>query len=223
MIVVFSLMRRREDVTLTEFQRHWLDPHGKLVCKFPRLRRYSQNHVTGVRAAAAVPGCSLMPPAAVDGFAELSYDNDSDQETATGSPEMAACDRDSPRFIGSVLRVVTEDRVIIPNRYPTTGPANQIPSKQITVFTGGVDAASSVLPRFAEAVRRAAGVTGHVENLALRQRGPRSSVPVLDAAVEAIVEVWFASAVLMQHAAASLDAAAGKQAATYVVIEHRFI
>ena len=206
MIAVFSLMRRRQDVSLTEFQRHWLDPHGPLVCKFPRLRRYSQNHVTGAGVTD------------VDGFAELAYDSDADQEAATGSPEMAACDRDSPLFIGSVLRVVTESTEIIPYPVRTDGLA-----KRITVFTGDAGMAFPAQRRFAATVRQVAGVSGHVENLALRQRGPRSAVPVLDVTVNTIVEVWFENAAAMRRAAADLDAAAGTSAKTYAVKEHRFI
>ncbi|HEY8289535.1 MAG TPA: EthD family reductase [Acetobacteraceae bacterium] len=214
MIVVFSLMRRRADVTAETFRQHWLDPHGPLVCKFPRLRRYSQNHVTALRTIA-----SALPPALrVDGFAELAYDNDTDQEVATGSPEMAACDRDSPLFIGSVLRVVTQDRPIRPQPPWAAGAA-----KQITVFTGEPNEAEAALSRFRDAVTRTAGVTGHIENIALRQRGARSEVPVLDVPVAAIVEVWFADQAAMRRAAADLDKEAGVQAATCAVTEHRFI
>ena len=35
MIAAISLMRRRDDVTLAAFRRHWLDVHGPLVCRFP--------------------------------------------------------------------------------------------------------------------------------------------------------------------------------------------
>lgn len=198
MIVVFSLMRRRDDVPLDEFRRHWLDPHGPLVCRFARLRRYSQNHVIAPEASAM----------RVDGFAELAYDTDADQEAATGSPEMAACDRDSPLFIGSVLRVVTEDRVIM----PIPGPAA---AKRITVFIG-TDVAPS-LARYLALVTATEGVTGYVENIALRQRGPRSEVPVLNVTVGAIAEIWFASETARQSAALDMP-----DSFAYDVIDHRF-
>ena len=214
MIVVFSLMRRRADITVETFRQHWLDPHGPLVCTFPGLRRYSQNHVTELRSiAAAVP-----PSLHVDGFAELAYDNDADQEVATGSPEMAACDKDSPLFIGSVLRVVTQDRPIRPQPAQSAGT-----TKQITVFTGQPNETDAALSRFRDAVTGTTGVTGHIENTALRQRGPRSEVPVLDVPVAAIVEVWFADQAAMRQAAAHLDKEAGEHAATFAVAEHRFI
>ena len=205
MIVVFSLMRRRDDVSLEEFQRHWLDPHGPLVCKFARLRRYSQNHVIA-------PGGALP----VDGFAELAYDNDADQEAATGSPEMAACDRDSPLFIGSVLRVVTEDRIIL--RPPAKEAAA---AKQITVFNGPAAAIEPVLARYRTAARNAPSLLGLVENVALRQRGPKSKVPVLDVTVGAIVELWFTDAAAREHAMKDLDRVV--DAPSYAVTEHRLL
>jgi uncharacterized protein (TIGR02118 family) len=205
MIVVFSLMRRRDDVPLDEFRRHWLDPHGPLVCRFARLRRYSQNHVIDPDAS----------PMRVDGFAELAYDTDADQEAATGSPEMAACDRDSPLFIGSVLRVVTQDHVIL---HPPTNA-----TKQITVFTGTPGTVASALARYHDVVRTIANVTGLIENTALRQRGPRSAVPVLDVTVGAIVETWFATDTACRDAALPLTHAAGPQAFTYAVTDHRFV
>lgn len=170
---MFSLMRRRHGVSLDEFRRHWLDPHGPLVCRFPRLRRYSQNHIAAPRGE--------LP---LDGFAELAYDTDASQEATTRSPEMAACDRDSPLFIGSVLRVVCTDRVILPPPAEVTGAA-----KQITVFAGQAEAAAPALAEYRAATSKAAGLIGLVENIPLRQRGPRSEVPVLvlDVSVAAIV------------------------------------
>lgn len=206
MIVVFSLMRRRDDVPLEEFRRHWLDPHGPLVCRFARLRRYSQNHVIDPDAA----------PLRVDGFAELGYDSDADQEAATGSPEMDACDRDSPLFIGSVLRVVTQDRVIVP---PPNSPTA---AKQIAVFTGETGAVAAALARYHAAVRATASVVGLVENAALRQRGPRSAVPVLNVTVGAIVETWFATDTACHDATPALADAAGARAFLYAVTDHRF-
>jgi len=211
MIVVFSLMQRRADVSQAEFFRHWLDPHGPLVCKFPRLRLYVQNHVV------EAPSSPLRDRLRTDGFAQLGYDSDGDQEAATNSPEMAACDRDSPLFIGGVLRVVTEARVVMPRPAQADGTA-----KLITVFTGG-ETTLARLAEFAAAVRQTDGVTGHVENVALRQRGPRSAVPVLDVAVDAIVETWFATQDRMHAALAGLAGAAGEQAVTYAIREYRFI
>jgi hypothetical protein len=34
MIAAISLIRRRQDLSPTQFRRHWLDVHGPLVCRF---------------------------------------------------------------------------------------------------------------------------------------------------------------------------------------------
>jgi len=154
----------------------------------------------------------------IDGFPELAYDNDADQEAATGSPEMAACDRDSPLFIGAVVRVVTEENPIIPRPALTPGLA-----KLMVVVPRGGNAFQAMRQRFDQAVRSAAGVTGFVENKALRQRGPRSTIDVLDVPVDTITEIWFDDHALMESTAARLDAAAEGQAAIYAVEEHHFI
>lgn len=205
MIVVFSLMRRRDDVSLADFQRHWLDPHGPLVCRFPRLRRYSQNHVI-------VPGGALP----LDGLAELAYDTDADQEAATGSPEMVTCDDDSPLFIGSVLRVVCTDRIILP-----PPPSDAEATKQITVLTGRPELVAPILDDYRNVVRNISGLIGLVENLPLRQRGPRSKMPVLDVPIAAVVELWFTDGEALDHGMMNLDRMPSAHA--YRVMEHRFL
>src|SRR5690348_6138976 len=106
MIAAISLMRQRDDVTLTAFRRHWLDVHGPLVCAFPALRHYVQHHVIVSMAMNAL-ACEMH----IDGFPILWFDNDADRLRAHRSPEMAACNTDSRSFIGAVSRVICEPRV----------------------------------------------------------------------------------------------------------------
>lgn len=170
MIAVFSLMRRRSGIDIEAFNRHWLDPHGVLVCRFPKLRRYSQNRVT----AAFSPAAEAL---GLDGIAELAYDSNEDQETATNSAEMAACDVDSPQFIGAVVRVVTEATIVTP---PPSGSG--LP-KLVLVFPPGASPPSL----------EPAGLVGRIENTTRLQRGPKSAMPVVDFPVGHIRELWFES------------------------------
>jgi uncharacterized protein (TIGR02118 family) len=103
MIAAISLMRRRDDIDLTRFRRHWLDVHGPLVCAFPGILRYVQCHVID-SLAANESGLTMR----IDGFPILYFDNDTDRSRAHRSPEMAACNVDSRQFIGAVSRVITE-------------------------------------------------------------------------------------------------------------------
>src|SRR6185312_12893444 len=109
MIAAISLMRRRDDVTLAAFRRHWLDVHGPLVCKFFGLRHYVQCHVIDSPATNATARAMR-----IDGFPILVFDNDEARAQAHGSPEMAACNVDSRGFIGAVSRVMTEPSDSVP-------------------------------------------------------------------------------------------------------------
>jgi hypothetical protein len=62
-----------------------------------------------------------------------------------------------------------------------------------------------------------------VENKAIRQRGPRSTIDVLEVPVDTIMEIWFDNQALMESTAARLDTAAEGQVAIYAVEEHHFI
>ena len=108
MIAAISLMRRRDDVTLAAFRRHWLDVHGPLVCGFPALRHYVQDHVIASPAMNA-----RARDMRIDGFPILWFDNDADRQRAHVSPEMAACNVDSRSFIGAVSRVICEPQVVV--------------------------------------------------------------------------------------------------------------
>lgn len=186
MIAVFSLIRRRAGIDVETFRHHWIDPHGVLVCQFPRLRRYSQNRVAEGPAMSA-PARALQ----LDGIAELVYDSDADQAAATGSPAMAACDVDSPQFIGAVVRVVCDAQEIV-------SPPRQSGIPKLLVLHAAAAPPSAPLD----------GVVGHIRNITLRQRGPRSAMPVLDIPVGAITELWFDGETALLRAAQTFDVAA---------------
>ncbi len=86
MIAAISLMRRRTDVDLATFRRHWLDVHGPLVCGFPGLRHYVQDHV--IASPAMNDAAKALD---IQGFPILRFDNDEDRRLAQRSPDMAAC------------------------------------------------------------------------------------------------------------------------------------
>jgi uncharacterized protein (TIGR02118 family) len=210
MIVAFSLMRRRHGIDRAAFDRHWLDPHGTLVRRFPRLRRYSQNRILGFPAPTA-----LARGLGLDGIAELAYDTDDDQEAATLSPQMVACDRDSPAFIGAVVRIVAEAQALLPRQDAPGG------AKLIALVPPS--AAATALPRCDAVLRQAAEVTGWVRNTTLRQRGPNSAMPVIDFSVATIDEVWFRDMASLHRTAGALDMLCGEAVAGFAIEELRLI
>lgn len=65
------------------------------MCKMLGLKRYQQAHVVAELSAPA----TVM---AVDGFAQLFFESVQARAVAYASAELAACDVDSPLFIGAV-------------------------------------------------------------------------------------------------------------------------
>jgi len=206
MIAAISLMRRRADVTLAAFRRHWLDVHGPLVCKFAGLRHYVQLHT--------IESPAMNGPARdmrIDGFPVLMFDNDADRVRAHGSPEMAACNVDSRLFIGAVSRVICERRVMV----AVAPDAGRI---RLLALLPGEAADDVALERYIEEVRSCPGVRGLVQYRVLQQgAAPNSTIPHLPVSVAGIAELSFASLVDLECAMVGDDRAA----AHFVLEEHR--
>jgi uncharacterized protein (TIGR02118 family) len=197
MIAAISLMRRRQDVTLAAFRRHWLDVHGPLVCRFPALRHYVQHHVIASPAMNA-----LARDMHIDGFPILWFDNDADRRRAHHSPAMAACDVDSRSFIGAVSRVICEPRVVVPQ----ADDAGRM--KLIAVLPGrtGDDAALERYGSWAGSLPRIAGLV--LYRVLLQGPAPNSTIPHLAVSTAGLAELSFASLVDLECAVAANDTGA---------------
>jgi uncharacterized protein (TIGR02118 family) len=175
MIAAISLMRRRDNLDLARFRRHWLDVHGPMVCAFPGLRSYVQCHVIDSLAANEA-GLAMR----IDGFPILYFDNDADRSRAHGSPEMAACNVDSRQFIGAVSRVITDV------------------SGDIRSNRGRF----SLIEIWPEAITPAARpVQYHVRE---QGAAPNSTIPHLPVTVGAMTQTWYDSLVDLECAAAAM-------------------
>lgn len=207
MIAAISLMRQRDDVTLATFRRHWLDVHGPLVCRFPRLRQYVQDHVIASPAMNA-----RARDMRIDGFPILWFDNDEDRLAAHISPEMTACNVDSRAFIGAVSRVICEPHVVVP-------PSADARMKLIAILPG--DAAdNAAVQRYADQARTLPRLIGLVLYHVLQQGpAPSSTIPHLPVSTAGVVEVAFASLIDLECAVSGNDAGA----AHFVVEEHRLV
>lgn len=174
MIVSFSLIRRRDDISLEEFRSHWLDPHGPMTALIPGTRRYVQNHVNDGPGTNAVARSLRL-----DGFAELSFDTPANRISAHRSAELAACNEDSRLFIGAVSRVITDDD----NAEP---PAPGAGIKQILLTTQDAPASAS-LPALLQSLEHVA----LIRQLVLKQGGARNSaVPFHGIEVDTLHEIW---------------------------------
>jgi uncharacterized protein (TIGR02118 family) len=208
MIAAISMMRRRDDVPLTEFRRHWLDVHGPLVCAFPELRHYVQHHV--IASPAINERARQMR---IDGFPILRFDNDQDRLHAHHSPEMAACNIDSREFIGAVSRVICEPRIMVPQ----TRDAGRV---KLMALLPGAQRDDAVLDRFAERARDLPRLAGLVLYCVLEQGpAPNSTIPHLPVSVAGLAELAFPSLVDLECAFAGPDTGA----AHFVIEEHRLV
>jgi uncharacterized protein (TIGR02118 family) len=206
MIAAISLMRRRDDVSLSDFRRHWLDVHGPLVCGFPGLRSYVQDHVIESSTTNA-PARDMR----IDGFPILWFDNDDDRLRAHRSAEMAACNVDSRLFIGAVSRVICEPRIVVPQ-------AQDAGRIKVIALLPGEAADDAALERYAAHVRELPGLRGLLLYRVLQQGpAPSSTIPHLPVSTAGIAELSFASLVDLECALAGDNAAA----AHFVVEEHR--
>jgi uncharacterized protein (TIGR02118 family) len=208
MIAAISLMRQRDDVTLTTFRRHWLDVHGPLVCKFPGLQRYVQHHVI------ASPAMNLLArDMQIEGFPILFFDNDEARLRAHQSPEMGACNVDSRSFIGAVSRVICEPHIVL--------SAPDTARMKLIVLLPGPKTEEGDLKhcgRWASGLPRLKGLT--LYGVLQQGAAPNSTIPHLPVHVAGIAELAFDSLIDLECAAADHT---DTSAAHFAVEEHRLV
>jgi uncharacterized protein (TIGR02118 family) len=109
MIKSLSLLTRKPHLSHDEFVRHWVTVHAPLAHAVPGLRRYVQNHIVGERHRADIPTTDV----AVDGVAELWFDDLATMQRANASPEAKRLHDDGALFIGGIKTFIIEEKVII--------------------------------------------------------------------------------------------------------------
>lgn len=91
MIKAITLLYRRPDLSVAEFQRHWRDHHAGIIAALPGVRRYVQSAPTPESYRGGQP--------AFDGFAELWADDTQAFRDLAASPQYAAVIADEQRFL----------------------------------------------------------------------------------------------------------------------------
>ena len=114
MIKSVGLVTRRAGLTHDEFMRHWVEVHAPLAHAVPGVRRYVQNHILDERTRPDIPTTEV----AVDGIAELWYDDRAAMDRANASPEAKRLHDDGALFIGQIKTFITEEFVVIPRGDP---------------------------------------------------------------------------------------------------------
>ena len=111
MIKTLSLLTRKLELTREQFMRHWVDIHAPLAHAVPGLRRYVQNDIVAEPTRPDIPTTDV----AVDGIAELWFDDQEARTRANASPEAKRLHADGALFIGRIKTYVIEEREIIPS------------------------------------------------------------------------------------------------------------
>jgi uncharacterized protein (TIGR02118 family) len=109
MVKSLSLLVRKPHLTREQFVQHWVEVHAPMARAVPGVRRYVLSLITEERRRADVPELDV----AVDGIAELWYDDRESMARAVASPEGHALFADGATFIGRIKTFVTEERVVI--------------------------------------------------------------------------------------------------------------
>ncbi len=87
------IARRRPDLSIEQFQRHWRNEHATITLTFPSLNRYVQNH------AVLRDGVPLLQSPDIDVFSELDFDSADAMDASWSSPEYAVGEEDENNFI----------------------------------------------------------------------------------------------------------------------------
>jgi uncharacterized protein (TIGR02118 family) len=102
-----EFVRRRPDLTVEAFQRHWKDVHGPIAATIPVLRRYVQSH--------ALPESYERRPPPYDGIATAWFDSTDAMRHSATTAEYAATRADEPGFIApaEIHTILTTEHVIV--------------------------------------------------------------------------------------------------------------
>ena len=109
MIKTIGLLTRKDGWTHEQFMKHWVEVHAPLAHAVHGLRRYVQNHIKGERTRTDIPATEV----AIDGIAELWFDDQAALEAAAKTPEMKALHADGAKFIGRIRSYVIDEKTVI--------------------------------------------------------------------------------------------------------------
>lgn len=110
MVKTIALLTRKAGLSHDEFMRHWVEIHTPLAHAVPGLRRYVQNHILAEPTRPDIATTEV----AVDGVAELWYDDRAAMERAHASPEARRLHADGALFIGGIKSFIVEEKIVIP-------------------------------------------------------------------------------------------------------------
>lgn len=195
MIKAVSTFRRRDGMSVPDFQAYWREEHPKVVLQLPGLRKYVQNHVLDSQYAKG------RRPVA-DGVAETWWDDREALNAHRGTDALAALQADELEFMEPDSRstIVAEEIVIRNGAIPVGGGAKVITWIRRRADLTHADAQAYWRSTHAEIGSRLPGLARYVQNHA---RPARTEYPVIGFAM-----TWFPSLEQVRANAGSPELAA---------------
>ena len=104
MVKFVGLIKKKEGMSMREFEEHWQKVHVPLMLKTPGVLKYRINIVDKQE--------SMNPEAPIDGFSEVWFDSLESMNACLNSPEFDKIREDVPNFQRQIYRVVLHEHVI---------------------------------------------------------------------------------------------------------------
>ncbi|MBV8826351.1 MAG: EthD family reductase [Bradyrhizobiaceae bacterium] len=111
MIKTVSLLVRKDGSSHGDFMKHWREIHGPLAYACPGVARYVQTEVKS--SSFRSDGVDALD-VAVDGIAELWFEDQAALDLFSASPATRRLREDGTTFIGRQISFTTEEKLIIP-------------------------------------------------------------------------------------------------------------
>jgi uncharacterized protein (TIGR02118 family) len=190
MIVRMGLLNKKPEWSQEDFRRYWSETHGPIAAKLPGLRSYLQHHVVD----SAQRGISYKRgPEQLDGFSELSFDDDATMSAAFRSVVAPSLAEDEARFLGRLRIVAVDRREVIP---PDAGKPL---IKRMSLLRRRADVDAETFERewrveHARLVKLMPGIEGYRQNLVIERQVVKGTPCAYgELPVDGVVELWFTS------------------------------
>jgi len=114
MVKIVIFFKRKQGMSVEDFQKHWRTTHAEIIVRLPGIRRYIQSHVLASAYRKGEPVC--------DGVAESYFDDTRAMKALAKTPEYAEVLADEPNFIdgASMGSIITDEYAIKDAKVPET-------------------------------------------------------------------------------------------------------
>lgn len=187
MILRMGLLRKRADLSLSAFERHWRAEHQPLTAELPGLRKYHRNLVVDRQQLGidyARGGYDF------DGISQLWFDDIPSMNGALASDVGRALIDDERHFVADIAIITTIPHVVI----PTPPGAGLV--KRMSTLTRREDVGSDTFQNewfdiHSVLVKRIPQVKGYAQDLVFDRMVDRKPAARGDLRIDGIVELWF--------------------------------